>query len=682
MKVKRSSFARLFTAVSLFMIIFTAATLILLFFFNLRSISTGLIESKIKADFAHSRALIFSDIEQHEDALKLAAISVNHFFEHGITSVEAIENFLADIEENVPNSISVYFTNNIKWNEPGGFAAFSDRWIPDDDWDNTQRPWFTVAKEAQGSIAFSEPYVDATTNEIIVTLSMTVFNSRGEDIGVIADDVEVYYLGAMINAMRFFPGQEVFIINEDGLFITHDDINAVMEKDFFLESGLEHYRQNILDSNDFFITDRNVLLYSSAIPHTDWILVTTIPRTVIFAEINNIIIHLIIICIIILAVVAVISGLFTYRMLTVPLKEILLVTDSLAKMDFTINIKKFRTDEIGDIQYALIEIRDSLRENIHSLQMHLDKSEEAENKLNTMISDSYGALEAIAAGIDIINIKVQAQMKSVQNTNDSAAEVSHRADAFEKTVHDQAGYITESSKSIEQLAAHINTIRSAVDSTRKTTEFLSKSSETGQKMLLKLTEELRQITEQSETLLKANNAIADITAQTNILAMNAAIEAAHAGEAGKGFAVVAGEVRKLAELSGKESDSISEQIKKMERTIIQIDNVSKETVSAMDIIFNGIKKLDVSFKSVNQTVEEQASGSTRTLSVLKNVQEMTGRVRTGAEFMNKKSTEIHDEMGKLQKISAEVTEKVLEMRKANENIAAFLEKVQIMDNKI
>jgi len=293
-----------------------------------------------------------------------------------------------------------------------------------------------------------------------------------------------------------------------------------------------------------------------------------------------------------------------------------------------------------------------------------------------MVVNSFGALEAITAGIDSTDTKVRSQMQSVQSTTDSATEIYRNADAFEKTVENQVAQIAESSAAVEQLAMHISTIRSVVDGTGKTTETLSRLSETGRRTLLNLMEELNQITAQSETLQNANNAISDITAQTDILAMNAAIEAAHAGEAGKGFAVVAGEIRKLAELSRKESENISAQIKNMEKTIAQIGTVSKETMSSMEIIFNEIKQLGGSFDSVHRAVEEQSAESGRTLSALKDVKKMTEQVRTGADVMYKRSAAIHEDMEKLREISSEVTGKVSAIRTANASIASFLDDVR------
>jgi len=674
--IKKTSFAKSFTSVSLIMIVFITLSLSIVFFYNLRNIISNLTERNTKENISHSRDLVFSEINKQEAALRLAAAGIVHFFEHGIASFDTMSAFMADIMENVPNSLCIYFTNNRKWNESGGFAAFGDFWIPGEDWDNTKRSWFTEAKNANGRIAFSEPYVDADSNEIVITLSMNVYNRNGQDIGVAANDVEVYYLRDMLFSLKNLPGQDVYIINQNGLFITHDDINAIMEKDFFNELNLNLYRNSVLSSENFFTIDKNIILFSSAIPHTDWILASTIPTSVIFADTNALILRLIILSLAMLAGVVFISVLFTNRMLTVPLKGVLQVTESLALMDFTVDISKYRTDEIGDIQHALIKIRDSLRISIDSLQRHLTKSENESKKLNTIVIDSFGALEAISSNIDIMDTKVITQMLSVRNAAESATEIHHKSEVFEKIVQNQAASIIESSSAIEQLAGLINTIRLVVANTGETTGTLSKSSEAGQKMLFKLTEELTQITEQSETLLKANNAIIDITAQTNILAMNAAIEAAHAGEAGKGFAVVAGEVRKLAELSGKESDSISAQIKKMEQTISQIDNVSKETVSAMNIIFNMIKTLDSSFAKVNSAVEEQASGSAKTLSILKNVQKMTEDVKSGAEAMYKRSADIHNDMEKLREISTEVSEKVTEVRSSSTSIASLLDNVR------
>ena len=671
----KKSFAKMFTAVVLLMIFVITVSLSMVFFFNLQYIVSSLTELNTKANVAHSRDMVVSTIREHEDALKHTARGIVYLHRQGVPT-EDIFGYLHDMLEIVPDSLDIYYTNNRTWNRAGGFAAFGGGWIPDDDWDNTQRSWFTDAKKASGEIVFSEPYVDAETGDVVVTLSMTVFNNSGEDIGVAADDVAVNALGGIINTTKSFPRQEIYIINADGLFITHEDISAVMEKDFFAETGLEQYRGNILSSADFFIIDKHVLIYSSPIPHTDWVLVSTIPKSVIFAETNTIILRLIILSVAMFAGVAIVSAMFTHRMLTVPLGGLLRVTDSLSAMDFTVNISRFRNDEIGDIQHALIKIRDSLKKGIDSLQEHLKKSEEEGKKLNMMVKDSFGALEAITAGIDSTDTRVRSQMQSVQNTTDAATEIYHNAGDFEKTVNSQVEQIAESSTAVEQLASHINTIRSVVEGTGKTTETLSKSSETGHRMLLKLMEELKNIEEESETLRNANNAISDITAQTNILAMNAAIEAAHAGEAGKGFAVVAGEVRKLAELSGKESDSISTGIKKMEQTIKQLDSVSKETVAAMEIIFNEIKTLTTSFTAVNQAVEEQAAGSSRTLSALKNVHEMTGKVQNGADVMYKHSAAIHDDMENLMEISADVTEKVSAMRSASVSIASFLDNVR------
>jgi methyl-accepting chemotaxis protein len=289
-------------------------------------------------------------------------------------------------------------------------------------------------------------------------------------------------------------------------------------------------------------------------------------------------------------------------------------------------------------------------------------------------------MEDITNNIDLMDTKVLSQMESVKVAADSARNIFKQTDSVEQTVHTQAACIAQSSTAIEEMVANINAIRSIAADAGKTTDTLGKSSETGNKMLQKLSDELKSIEEQSATLQNANKTIADIAGQTNILAMNAAIEAVHAGESGKGFAVVAAEIRKLAELSGKESESISTEIKKMEKAIGQIGNVSNETMKAMGTIFTEIKTMGSSFAVVGQAVEEQAAGGAQMLSALQTVQETTGQVQSGADLIHQEGTSVHQEMEKLEHISQEVMDMVHEMRLASRSIASFLENAKRLAN--
>jgi methyl-accepting chemotaxis protein len=666
-KNRKSSFVRLLTTVTLLMIVFTTVSLSLIFFYNLRKTITSSTELNMKTSMAHSRDMVISAIKEHEDITEYAATGIVYL------SKDDIAGFLRDIAGKVANCLDLYYTNNRVWNQEGGFAAFAGGWIPDDDWDNTQRDWFLDAKNARGEIAFSEPYVDAETGEIIVTLSMTVFDAGGQDIGVIADDVTINDLQDMINKTRGYPKQEIFIINADGLFITHENTGAVMEKDFFAESGLEQFRRDVLRSDNFFIMDQSIVIYSSAIPHTGWVLVTVVPSSVIFADYNNFILRLILISFAILAGVAVASSMLTHRMLSVPLTGLMRIADSLAALDFTVNINQFRNDEIGDIQRALIKIRDSLKAAIDNLNKNLQKITGNSERLNAVIAESSNALEVIAANMEKMKLDTESQTHSVMETSGAIDNIVGSIDSLNGAVYAQATHITQSSAAIEQMVAHINSIRQVAGNAGKTADTISESSSTGQTKLLKLVDEINAIHQQSEMLQNANKTIADIAAKTNLLAMNAAIEAAHAGEAGRGFAVVASEIRKLAELSSKESDSISSEINRIEQRITQITAVSSDTVKSMETMFTEIKALDKSFGVMNNAVEEQSAGGSQILTALRALQDITGKVKEGTDNIQNQSGAIQKAATTLENISQKVAQQAVEVNAASTKITAHLE---------
>jgi methyl-accepting chemotaxis protein len=274
--------------------------------------------------------------------------------------------------------------------------------------------------------------------------------------------------------------------------------------------------------------------------------------------------------------------------------------------------------------------------------------------------------------MDSVQGKADVQMQSVVRTSESVEGIVKHIHSLDEAVETQGQNIDQSSESIEQMVEDIGAVRNAVGLANEKTARLSTASERGQKMLKNLSDELNLIAQQSAVLEEANAALVNIAAQTNILAMNAAIEAAHAGEAGKGFAVVAGEVRNLAESSNKESMSISEEIKKMREGIEKIRLVSVETVETMEGMFREVTDMRTSFNNVTGAVEAQASNGALILTALRTLRGTAEQVRSGSGEIERESGAIQEIVGSLKEISREVNESVVDVQKACQGIALSL----------
>jgi methyl-accepting chemotaxis protein len=359
-----------------------------------------------------------------------------------------------------------------------------------------------------------------------------------------------------------------------------------------------------------------------------------------------------------------------------PIKEMVRTGSALADMNFDVPISVTRGDEIGDMQRALNTIRDKLQKALTDISnKHLEQKNISGN-LRTSIRESSGGLDVITRNMDSVQNKADVQMKSVLQTSDSVEGIISHIHSLDDAVETQGQNIDQSSESIEQMVKDINSVRQVVDQARETTAKLGKASGAGQTMLKTLSDELSRITEQSAFLEEANAALVNIAAQTSILAMNAAIEAAHAGEAGRGFAVVAGEVRKLAESSNKESGSISQEIKNMRDGIERIRQVSTKTVDTMEGMFKEVTDMQTSFSSVSNAVEAQVSNGARILSALSTLRGTAEQVRTGSGKIERESGSIHDIVESLKSISRDVNESVVDVQKACQGIAASLEIAQ------
>jgi len=373
------------------------------------------------------------------------------------------------------------------------------------------------------------------------------------------------------------------------------------------------------------------------------------------------------------------SGVLAFRFssyLIMPIRELRNMADTLAKRDFNIAFKKRRNDELGEMQEALLLIRDNLQKAIDELQKHLQKIMANGKQLNAVIEESFDNTTLITDNMETMQKESDTQFESVTRTAVSVDEIVKSINSLNVAVQTQVSHIGASSSSIERMVENIDAIRSTMQNSKSIMETLANSSAAGNTMLSKLAQEVKRIHEQSATLQNANKTISDIAAKTNLLAMNAAIEAAHAGETGKGFAVVAGEIRMLAELSSKESNGISEEVKKMEEGITLMTSVSNKTMETMETIFAAIKNMGDAFSTVNNAVEEQAAGGSQILTALKSIQDATEQVRGGTRTIHDQSGLIHSEVETVQQISKNVAAQSREVKSAGINIVSHLKRAK------
>jgi methyl-accepting chemotaxis protein len=513
----------------------------------------------------------------------------------------------------------------------------------------------------------------AGKNILVMTFYVPIVleNSR-QVVGVVGINIDLSPFQEMLNNVKPYETGYTTLYSGGGIVVAHPKEERLGQKfhPFLLKGfgagGVKLIEDSIRQGKPVFTSSKIDIIQTYPFPigetGVNWSLLSSVPIKSVMAAVTQMTTFTITLALVALVLAAAVTF-FIAGSIAKPIAIVSYTLKGIAEGegDLTQTIEYKSNDEIGDLAHYFNQTLEKIKKLVTTIKTQTVALFNIGSELASNMAQTAAAVNEITANIQSVKGRVINQSASVTETNSTMEQITITINKLNEHINTQSASVAQSSSAIEEMLANIQSVTETLIKNTGNVKNLAAASEVGRSGLREVAEDIQEIARESEGLLEINSVMENIASQTNLLSMNAAIEAAHAGEAGKGFAVVADEIRKLAENSGEQSKTISTVLKKIKESIDKITNSTDEVLNKFEAIDSGVKTVSDQEENIRSAMEEQNTGSQQILEAIGQLNEITRMVKGGAEEMLEGSKEVIQEGKNLEMATQEITNGMNEM---------------------